>query len=80
MGLFSLVSVLAMQWFKQGELPMAGSAWYSKKEPTFSDCLAQTRQKIGRQQNQTSSLDAEDLLKLPKPLWDAVIQCLSRAA
>ena len=80
MGLFSVVSVLAMQWHGRGELMGCGSAWYAKTEPTFSDCLALTRQKIWRNQNQTGSLTSGDLLQLPKPLWEAVIQCLSRAA
>ena len=51
MGLFSLVGVLAIHWHGRGELTACGSAWYAKGEPTFSDCLALTRQKIWRNQN-----------------------------
>ena len=80
MGLFSMVSVLAVHWHGRGELSVRASAWYAKGEPTFSDCLALTRQKIWRNRNQTGSLASGDLLQLPKPPWEAVIQCLSRAA
>lgn len=80
MGLFSVVSVLAIGWYERGELTACGSAWYAKGEPTFSDCLALTRQKIWQKQNQTGSSAGDELLQLPKPLWEAMIQCLSRAA
>lgn len=80
MGLFSVVSVLAVGWHGRGELSTCGSAWYAKGEPTFSDCLSLTRQKIWRHQNQTGSSAEEVLLQLPKALWEAAIQCLSRAA
>lgn len=54
MGLFSVVSVLAVHWHERGELAVGGSAWESPAD--------------------------SDRLELPKPLWEAVIQALSRAA
>ena len=38
--LFSLVTVLALQLSQDGHIPVPESAWYHKREPTFSDCLA----------------------------------------
>lgn len=50
MGLYSLVSLLAMGWHAEGVLKPECSAWYTKGEPTFSDCLALTRRKIWENQ------------------------------
>lgn len=63
MGLFSVVSVLAVHWHGRGELTACGSAWYAKGEPTFSDCLALTRRKIWRARNQVGSAAEGDVFQ-----------------
>ena len=78
-GLFSVVSVLAARWHGLGELKVSSSAWYAKGEPTFSDCLALTRRKIWENQIKSDPAAPHDPLKLPQPLWEAVIQALSAA-
>lgn len=46
LGLFSLVTLLAHQLTKDKPFPVRTSAWYLKKEPTFSDALAVVRRHI----------------------------------
>lgn len=80
LGLYSIVCLLAMRWHADGSLTAHRSAWYAKGEPTFSDCLAMSRGKIWRDRNKPGSAAAVETIQLPVPLWEAVIQCLSRAA
>jgi len=46
LGLFSLVTLLAHRLTKDKAFPVRTSAWYVKKEPTFSDALAVVRRHI----------------------------------
>jgi len=46
LGLFSLVTLLAYHLTKDKSFPVRTSAWYRKKEPTFSDALAVVRRHI----------------------------------
>lgn len=46
LGLFSLVTLLAYHLTKDKPFPVRTSAWYVKKEPTFSDALAIVRRHI----------------------------------
>ena len=80
LGLFSVLTLLAMRWHGEGALVAERSAWYAKGEPTFSDCLALARRRIWRGRIGAESDAAEESLQLPRPLLDAVIQALSRAA
>jgi hypothetical protein len=48
LGLFSLVTVLALQLSQDGPMPVSVTAWYHKEEPTFSDCLALLRRHLWR--------------------------------
>jgi hypothetical protein len=46
LGVFSLVTVLALQWRQDGQIPVPVTAWYHTAEPTFADCLALVRQHL----------------------------------
>lgn len=48
LGLFSLVTVLALRLCPEERLPVEGSAWSRKPEATCADCLAVARQQIWR--------------------------------
>ena len=80
LGLFSLVTLLAMRWHGEGVLVAERAAWYAKAEPTFSDCLALARQRIWRGRIRAGSDVAAEPLQLPQPLLEALIHALSRAA
>lgn len=80
LGLYSVVTLLAIRWHGEGALVAERAAWYAKGEPTFSDCLALARQRIWRSRITAGSDAAEEPLQLPQPLLDALIHGLSRAA
>ena len=48
LGLDAIVALLAVRWHGEGTLVAESAAWYAKGEPTFSVCLAWTRQKTWR--------------------------------
>lgn len=80
LGLFSLVTLLAMRWHGEGVLVAERAAWYAKAEPTFSDCLTLARQRIWRSRIRAGSDAVAEPLQLPQPLLEALIHGLSRAA
>ena len=46
LALFSLVTLLASDLYQQGKLSLRSSAWYCKKQLTFSDTIAAVRQQL----------------------------------
>jgi hypothetical protein len=80
LGLFSLVTVLAVRWHEAGLLVAEPTAWYEKACPTFSDCLRLVRQQIWRSRITASSRSLADVLQLPQALVEAMIHALSSAA
>jgi hypothetical protein len=46
LGLFSVVTLLALGWHEEGSLEAKTAAWYAKGSPTFSDCIGLAREKI----------------------------------
>jgi DDE superfamily endonuclease len=48
LGLFSLVTVLALRLSQSMPIPVPTTAWYHKGELTFTDCLALVRQHLWR--------------------------------
>lgn len=80
LGLYTVVSLLGMRWYAEGALPAGASAWYAKAAPTFSDCLAEARRRIWRGRITAGSPPGGEPENLPAPGWEALIECLSRAA
>jgi hypothetical protein len=81
-GLFSWVTLVAHALY--AAQPLASprrAAWYSKPLPTFSDALALVRQSLWvAYPTFRISRDEPDMLKIPIPLFDALISTLSYAA
>ncbi len=48
LGLFALVTVLALRLSSDGRSPVEATAWYHKTEDTFVDCLAFVRRHLWR--------------------------------
>ncbi len=80
LGLYSVLTLVALPWHGEGSLSAVGSAWYAKKSPTFSDCIRVAREKIWRSRISGGSDTPDGPLQLPRPLLDALIQSLSAAA
>ena len=80
LGLFSVVTLLAMQWHQAGLLIAERTAWYEKESPTFSDCIRLVRQQIWRSRITGSSPPMADVLQLPQTLLEALVHGLSSVA
>ena len=79
LGLFSLVTLLAVQWHQAGLLVAERTAWYEKESPTFSDCMRLVRQQIWQSRIMGPSSEGADGLQLPLPLVEALVHGLSSA-
>lgn len=80
LGLYSVVTLLAVRRHGEGTLALAESAWYAKATPTFADCLAAVREAIWRGRILGASCGTDQSEQLAGPLLEAVIHGLSRAA
>jgi hypothetical protein len=70
LGMYSLVCLLTNALFPTGELPLYQSAWYKKKEATFSDTLALVRRALwGNFSFRTSPADP-DVCLVPRSIVD----------
>ena len=80
LGLFSVVTLLAVQWHQAGLLEAEQTAWYEKESPTFSDCMRLARQQIWRSRITGASRPLADVLQLPETLLEALVHGLSSVA
>ncbi len=79
-GLFSLVTLLAHRLARRGTLPVQQSAWYAKSQPTFSDAIALVRKRLWRRKSSFTSLSARHMRKIPRALFNGLMQaaCYAR--
>lgn len=82
LGLFSWVTLLADALYtRQPNAVVRQAAWYAKPLPTFSDALALVREYLWTAYPTFQiSRETPDMIKIPKPLFDALISTLSYAA
>jgi hypothetical protein len=80
LGLFSVVTLLALSWHADGSLIAKGAARYAKGSATFSDCIRLAREKIWRGRIRVGSTWGADSLQSSEPLLEALIYGLSAAA
>jgi hypothetical protein len=80
LGLFSLVTVLALQWSQGGQIPVPMTAWYHKAEPTFADCLALVRRHLWRARYLVNSTPEAECMQFPQEALDLLIHGVLLAA
>jgi hypothetical protein len=80
LGLFSLVTVLALRLCPSGQIPVETTAWYHKAEPTFSDCLTLVRRQLWRARYFVNSAAKADLVQLPREAFECLLNDLPLAA
>jgi hypothetical protein len=80
LGLFSLITVLALQLSGDGQIPVPVTAWYHKDEPTFSDCLALVRQQLWRARYSVNSTPQGECMQFPPAALDLLIHGVPLAA
>lgn len=78
LGLFSLVTLLAHQLTKDKPFPVRTSAWYQKKEPTFSDALAVVRRHIwfGLWGKYIKSAQNPDYVLIPTSFFNGLVDSI----
>jgi DDE superfamily endonuclease len=80
LGLFSLVTVLALRLRPTGQIPVETAAWYHKPEATFADCLTLVRRQIWRARYLVNSAPKADLVQLPQEAFECLLNDLPLAA
>jgi len=80
LALFSLVTVLALQLSKDGQIPVPVTAWYHKDAPTFSDCLALVRRHLWQARYLVNSTAEAEFVQFPREAFDLLLTGLPLAA
>jgi len=80
LGLFSLVTVFAHQLLQGKAFAVRQAAWYQKQRPTFSDTLALVRQHLWPVSISWMSPAKDDVVIIPKALFDRLTDTLAYAA
>ena len=70
MAVFSIVTVLAHQWQANQPFELPQTAWYQKSLPTFSDALALVRQYLWQSQIFQRSQNDNDMIKIPREIFN----------
>ena len=80
LGLFSLVTVLALRLCPTGQVPVETAAWYHKPEATFADCLTVVRRHLWQARYLVNSAPKADLVQLPREAFECLLNDLPLAA
>ena len=80
LALFSIVTVLALQWSQDGQIPVPATAWYHKAEPTFADCLGLVRQHLWRARYLVNSAAEPEFVQFPREAFELLLTGLPLAA
>jgi DDE superfamily endonuclease len=79
-GLYSLVALMAHEVFQTEEHVIRPAAWYAKERPTFSDALAVIRRELWWTCHFSMSAFTEDMVKLPRSLFERLTDTICYAA
>jgi hypothetical protein len=80
LGLFSLVTLFAHARLDGQPLPVRQAAWYAKADPTFSDTLAFVRQPLWPVTVFSTSPASDEVIEIPRALFDRLTDTLAFAA
>jgi len=77
LALFSLVTLWAHDLAERGRLNPRGAAWYPKQHLTFSDALGAVRRKLWEDGLFQTSGQSRDMVKIPAPLAQRLLDAAS---
>lgn len=80
LGLFSLVTLFTQALLHDQPLPVRQAAWYAKSAPTFSDTLAFIRQQLWPVTVFSTSPSSDEVIEIPRSLFDRLTDSLAFAA
>jgi Archaeal putative transposase ISC1217 len=70
LGLYSLVALFGKRLYPDGKIPVHRTAWYRKKEATFSDVLGVVRRELWGNFTYRTSAQEPDVLLVPRSHMD----------
>ena len=77
LGLFSIISMIAFHFTGTMKIIPKSSAWYSKKEATFSDVMALVRRSIWAEKYLVRSTFRGDHVQFPRQEWKTLLDQLA---
>lgn len=80
LALYSLVALIAHDRLGTQPMPVRTAAWYIKTQPTFCDTLAWVRRWLWSHPHFSTSSPTTDIIKIPRQLFDRLLQTLCYAA
>ncbi|MBB2172089.1 IS701 family transposase [Gluconacetobacter asukensis] len=80
MGLFSIITLVANDLQKQGRVQPAATAWYRKEGPTFSDAIAAVRRELWAAPYFHTSSSKGEQQKIPRALFNSLLNNACYAA
>jgi hypothetical protein len=80
LGLFSFIVLLAHHLTHLGDIPSRSTAWYTKRDVTFSDVLAFVRRHLWQEVKFSNSLQNTRLVHFPLSVLDDLLETLCYAS
>jgi len=80
LGLYSLIVLIAHHLLKGQDIPIHTTAWYSKREATFSDVIAFVRLHLWTHTEFPHSHDSARPIPIPDPVLSGLLDILCHAA
>lgn len=80
LALYSMITLLAKELMEQQTITIRQAAWYRKDCATFSDTIALVRRYLWHRQDFWISEKPPDIVKIPRSLFDCLIDTLDYAA
>lgn len=80
LALFSITCLMALRLYRKNKIFPQASAWYDKKEVTFSDVLTFVRRHIWNKIYLKKSYSEADFINFSLKHWDSLIEQLALAA
>lgn len=79
LGLYSLVTMMAVRLSSEGKVPINQTAWYKKEEATFSDCMVMVRKHCWEVENFENSGENAESVLIPSEVLNHLVSCLALA-
>lgn len=79
-GLYSLVTLMAHDLFQSNGHVFRTAAWYVKRRPTFSDALAAIRRELWSTCHFSMSTFTEEMVKVPRSVFERLTDTVCYAA
>ncbi len=75
-GLFSLITMVAQELSKGGNLKIRSAIWYDKELATFSDAIGCVRQSLWEARSFQTSKKEMEMIKIPRPFLECLTETL----